>query len=302
MDIAFILLPGSQSLKQRKYQPNIYAVLNGMEVIMTSKKIAVIGLGHVGSAAAEFFGLRYEVVGYDSKNDGEYPKEDIDSCLMAVVCVPTPMSDDGSCNTYIVEEAISKIDTPLIMIKSTVAPGTTDRLKRETGKRIVFSPEYAGESKYNNPIYKSMRDIDFHIVGGAGDDVRYVFEILEKVAGPHCKYYNCSAVEAEVIKYMENSFLALKVTFVNEFYEIAKKFGADWHKVREGWLLDERIGRASTTVFADERGYGGKCLPKDTMAIITASETAGYSPEMLKSMVEINKRFANNNSRLFTAL
>jgi nucleotide sugar dehydrogenase len=264
-----------------------------------NNKIAVIGKGYVGSAFAEFIGSHYEVVAYDLKDaPAEYPKAEIDACRMAVICVPTPMRpEDGSCDTAFVESALAKIDSPLVLIKSTIPPGTTDRLKAETGKRIVFSPEYIGESKYNNPIYRKMSDTPFHIVGGDKEDVAEVFNILEKVSGPHCTYYACSAVEAEVIKYMENSFLAMKVTFVNEFYEIAKTFDADWHRVREGWLLDERVGRAFTTVFVDERGFGGKCLPKDTAAIINASENAGYTPEVLKAMVRFNHKIKASSRR-----
>jgi nucleotide sugar dehydrogenase len=259
-----------------------------------NNKIAIIGSkGHVGKAAAEFYGSRYDTVSYDIADGIAYPKTKIDCCAMAVICVPTPPRQDGSCDASIVENAVAQLDTPLIMIKSTVAPGTTDRLKNHTGKHIVFSPEYIGESKYYNPVYKTMLDANFHIVGGAGADVSGAFELLEKISGPYCTYYGCSAVEAEVIKYMENSFLAMRVAFVNEFHEIAKAFGADWHRVREGWLLDERVGRAFTTVFVDARGFGGKCLPKDTLAIIKASEGMGYAPTLLSAMVEMNKRISS---------
>lgn len=254
-------------------------------------KIAVIGSnGYVGSAAVKFFGRGYEVVAYDISDNMQYPKASIDECGLAVICVPTPQAEDNSCDTSIVEAALTLIDTPLVMIKSTIAPGTTDRLKSKTGKRIVFSPEYIGESKYYNPVYKTMAETNFHIVGGERADVEATFQVIEKVAGPYCTYYGCSAVEAEIIKYMENSFLAMRVSFVNQFYDIAKTFGADWHKVREGWLLDERIGRAFTTVFVDERGYGGKCLPKDTAAIVKACEDAGYDAELLRAMLIFNRK------------
>ena len=164
------------------------------------KKIAIIGMGHVGKAFAQFVSDRYPLVTYDIADGKPYPKEDIDSCALAVICVPTPQMANGVCDTSIVEEAVAKIDAPLIMIKSAVAPGTTDRLKTKTGKRIVVSPEYIGESKYYNPVYTSMSDTPFHIVGGDPNDVRCVFEILETIAGPYCVYHSCSAVDAEMIK------------------------------------------------------------------------------------------------------
>lgn len=259
------------------------------------KKIAIIGMGYVGKAFAQFVGDRYPLVTYDISDVKLYPKVDIDACDLAVVCVPTPQSSDGSCDTSVVEEAISKIEAPLIMIKSAVAPGTTDKLKISTGKHIVVSPEYIGESKYHNPVYKTMMDTPFHIVGGNSEDVCQVFEILETIAGPYCVYHSCSAVDAELIKYMENSFLATKVAFVNQFYDIAAAFGADWHKVREGWLLDERVGRAFSSVFADNRGFGGKCLPKDVSAIVKAAETTGYDANILRAVMDYNKKIRSEN-------
>ena len=259
------------------------------------KKIAIIGMGYVGKAFANFVGDRYPLVRYDIADGTPYPKDGIDSCDLAVVCVPTPQAADGSCDTSILEEVIGIIETPLIMIKSAVVPGTTDMLKSKTGKHIVVSPEYIGESKYHNPIYKTMTDTPFHIVGGDSKDVRGVFEILETIAGPHCVYYSCTAVEAELVKYMENSFLATKVAFVNQFYDISAVFGAEWHKVREGWLLDERIGRSFSLVFASDRGFGGKCLPKDISAIITAAEVVGYDASILKAVMEYNKKIRSVN-------
>jgi len=252
------------------------------------KKIAIIGMGYVGKAFAEFVGDRYPLVMYDIVDKIPYPQGNIDACDLAVVCVPTPQASDGSCDTSIVEEMIKKINSPLIMIKSAVVPGTTDKLKSETGKHIVVSPEYIGESNYHNPVYKTMSDTPFHIVGGDLEDVRSVFEIIETIAGPYSVYFSCTAVEAELIKYMENSFTATKIAFVNQFYDIAAVLGADWHKVREGWLLDERVGRNGSAVFADNRGFGGKCLPKDISAIIKAAEIVGYDASILRAVIEYN--------------
>lgn len=97
---------------------------------------------------------------------------------------------------------------------------------------------------------------------------------------------------------MENSFLAMKVTFVNEFYEICAALDADWNAVREGWLLDPRVESSHTAVFAANRGYAGKCLPKDVNAIVRAATAAGYEPNLLIEMVRSNGRFrAENRNR-----
>src|SRR6266496_1730835 len=253
-------------------------------------KIAVIGRGYVGSAMLEFFKDYAEVISYDIAQDKVYPKDEIDSADAVLVCVSTPMAKDGSCDVSNVEDAIAKIDNEHILIKSTIAPGTTDTLSKKYNKNICFSPEYIGESTYNNSIYKTMREVPFLIIGGKRSEVQYLFRLFEQIAGPETIYYECGSLDAELIKYMENSFLATKVTFVNEFYEIAKQFGADWHRVREGWLLDERIGRPFTSVFVNKRGFSGKCLPKDVNAITLAAKKAGYTPKLLEQILQTNDK------------
>ena len=90
---------------------------------------------------------------------------------------------------------------------------------------------------------------------------------------------------------MENSYLATKVTFVNEMYEICQKLGANWIKVREGWALDPRVERSHTAVFKNNRGFGGKCLPKDISALIAISKRNNYQPKFLQEVVKSNARF-----------
>jgi len=259
-------------------------------------KIALIGLGYVGSAFKNLVEDHYDLVTYDPKYNAIYPQTEIDACELAVICVPTPMAEDGTCDISIVEAAISKLNNTHILLKSTVAPGTTAQLQKITGKDVCFSPEYIGESSYYNPVYTSMKETPFLIVGGPKAEREYMFTIFETILGPYAHYFGCEAIEAEVIKYMENSFFATKVTFVNEFYEIAQQFGADWHSVREGWLLDERIGRGSSTVFANRRGFSGKCLPKDINAIVAASEAQGYTPNLLKQVINSNEQFLKKTS------
>ena len=90
---------------------------------------------------------------------------------------------------------------------------------------------------------------------------------------------------------MENSYLATKVVFCEEFFRICEAFGVDYNQVREGWLLDPRTEPSHTFVRKDGNpGFGGKCLPKDISAIISSSEKAGYSPDLLKAVQEYNKK------------
>jgi UDP-glucose 6-dehydrogenase len=94
-----------------------------------------------------------------------------------------------------------------------------------------------------------------------------------------------------VAKYMENAFYATKVMFCNEFFDIARRFGVDYNELREVWLADPRISRDHTFVYPQDRGFGGKCLSKDTAAIIAASEQQGYTPALLRAVMAVNAKY-----------
>jgi nucleotide sugar dehydrogenase len=274
---------------------------------MSNKKILVVGYGYVGKAMVDMLREHYDVLVYDPTYSGANNFENVSfmseiadakDCVLGVICVPTPQKDDNSCDTSLVKKAVKEINAPVILLKSTVSPGTTERLKKETGKRIVFSPEYVGESKYYNPYFNNdMKAVPFLILGGAEEDGNYILDLFLPILGPTKQYFKTAALNAEVTKYMENTFFATKITFVNEMYEICKAFGADWYDVREGWLLDPRVERMHTAVFPEKRGFSGKCLPKDTSALVEASKKAGYLPKFLEQMIESNKEFKEKNKK-----
>lgn len=260
------------------------------------KKIAIIGLGYVGSAFQKLFP---EAVIYDPPK-GFNSRRAVNDCDLAIICVPTPSLPDGSCDISLVEETINWLETPLILIKSTISAGTTEELKRKCQKRICFSPEYVGEGKYYIPPWKYLDPTDvrshpFMIIGGAPEDRREILTFFQPLFGPDKIYFQTTATTAELIKYMENSFLALKITFCNEFFEIAQQLGIDYNELREGWLLDSRIGRMHSMVVPGKRGFSGKCLPKDLKAIIKAAEKIGHDPKLLKQILKSNEEFLKKN-------
>lgn len=263
---------------------------------MNNFKISIIGYGYVGRAYHLMF---KDALIYDPfvKDIQTASKEEINQTDLAIICVPTPTAEDGkSCDTSIVEDTFKWLKTPLVLIKSTVRPGTTEKLARSYGHGdVCFSPEYVGEGNYFMPFWKYPHPNDptlhdFMIVGGEKEATEKMVDIFESLRGPHIRYFQTDAKTAEVIKYMENMFIATKVTFVNEMYEVCKSIGVDWHTVREGWLLDSRVDRNFTAVRLNKRGYEGKCLPKDTKALISTSEESGYDPKFLKSVTENNNR------------
>ena len=96
---------------------------------------------------------------------------------------------------------------------------------------------------------------------------------------------------AELAKYMENCFLAAKVIFCNEFYDIASKMGVNYNELRETWLMDERMGRSHTFVYPDKRGYSGKCLPKDVSALLAQAAEVGVDAGFMKAVQEKNEKY-----------
>ncbi len=249
-------------------------------------KIAIVGAGAVGLAIAKLFP---ESVIYDEpKTVGT--REAVNACDIAFVCVPTPQAADGACDTSIVESVIGWIDGPVICIRSTVSVGTSRRLAESTGKQIVFQPEYGPAETPDHP-FNDLRNVRWVILGGERAATRKVARAWKSVYNSDIVIRQTTFEAAELCKYMENAYLAMKVTFCNEFYEIAERLGVDYDELRELWLLDPRIGKSHTWVLPDKRGFGGKCLPKDLEAIIRTAEKVDYRPELLRQVVRSNGSF-----------
>jgi nucleotide sugar dehydrogenase len=256
--------------------------------------VGVLGRGHVGRGVEELFQGHREVVAWDVADDRALPADDLARCEFVFVCVGTPEGPDGSADLSAVHAALGTIPGPKVVLKSTVPPGTTTVLADEYQKDICFWPEYIGESRYHNPFFaERIVDVPFVILGGPSRITQETVDLLLPVLGPTKSYFQCRAIEAELIKYTENTFFASKVTFVNEMRNIASRFGADWHTIREGWLLDPRVSPMHTAAFATDPGFSGKCLPKDLAALIAAASEAGYDPQFLRAIQSSNERFRN---------
>jgi len=253
-------------------------------------KIAIIGAnGFVGRAYQKVFS---NALLFDPTLENSVSKEEVNTCELAVVCVPTPSLSSGACDTSIVEEVVSWLETPLILIKSALEPGTTDRLKKKYNKRICVSPEFVGESKYwTPPKYPDPTNPVSHgfvILGGDFKDCSKITDFMTPILGPATRFRFVSAIDAEVTKYMENTWAAMKVSFANEMRDICDAVGANWHMVREAWTDDPRVEPFHTAVFKNKRGFNGRCLPKDTKALVHVAEKNGYTPILIKSMVQSN--------------
>lgn len=260
---------------------------------MAKPKVGVVGAGVVGGAMQRLCGE--DTVIYDPYHpEYKHNQDAVNTCDVVFICVPTPMADDGHCNTSIVEESVAWITAPLIIIRSTVAPGTTDRLREKYGRHIVFQPEYLGETVGH--MFGNMAEREFIVLGGTPEDTSRAADFYKHYYNSMVHIYFSDAVTAEVCKYMENAFYAVKVTFVNEFYDIAKAHGVDFNRLRELWLADTRISRDHTFVYPDNRGFSGKCLPKDCNAIVYSSRQHDYEPEFMAACLRINEEFRKRNA------
>lgn len=261
--------------------------------------IGIVGYGVVGKAIHRLFGDQVKAIfdpGYD-KSDQKSAFSNLD---MAVICVPTNEAVDGSAEVFNVWESLGWLKQVarkdmIVLIKSTTPPDVLEQM-HEQYDHVVFSPEYIGESRYFTPFWKypdpkEMKMHEFQIFGGSPEDTSRCVDIFIRLIGPHAKFYQTDIKTASLCKYMENSFFAMKVTFCNEWHDIAETFGVDYNELRELWLLDSRIEPMHTMVIKKDRGYGGKCYPKDTRAIIEASKENGYEPELMQMMDKVNNKF-----------
>lgn len=263
--------------------------------------IGIIGYGHVGHGMHYIFGDWIKAI-YDPYVEApegiENSKEAVNKCDLSIVCTFTKENEDGSCDTSLVDESVGWADTPVVLIKSAVIPGTTDNLKFKYGKRVVVSPEYFGESRYFMPEeWRDPKAWPFQIFGGDKEDTAYCVQVFKPVFNPRTFWYQTDAKTAEVVKYAENIWGATKVTWANEFYEICKTLGVNFDEMREGWALDPRVEKMHTSVFERSRGFGGKCYPKDLKALIRDVQGKGYDPKFLKEVWNSNCRFRGEEDK-----
>ena len=217
-------------------------------------KIGIVGLGFVGTAIYQGLKNFYDIRGYDidhTKSNSTLEKIVIHSDII-FQCLPTPMRSTGECDLSIVENSLMKIDelsrqvnrTPIVIIKSTVPPGTCERLNDTfISLNIVFSPEFLTEANSIEDFKNQTRII----LGGPRPYTTQVKTMFRK-AFPHIPIIKTGYKTAEMVKYFINNFLSTKVSFANEMYQICKTLDIDYDKVTEYALYDQRIGRSHLAV------------------------------------------------------
>ena len=261
------------------------------------EKIGVIGQGFVGSAVCEGMKNYYDVKTFDINGNCNEPSLDelISQVNETFLCVPTPMKKSGECDLSIVKECLQDIlniveyyqkENFIVILKSTIPPGTTEKLNQEFKNiHIAFNPEFLTEANAVND-WKNQNRI---ILGGLNKVTAKVIPIFKKVF-PQIPIVKTDSKYAEMVKYVINTFLATKVSFANEIYQMCEAMEIDYDKVIEYAQHDTRLGNSHWSVPGPDGsfGFGGHCFPKDTQALMFSAFQMGITPIMLAATITKN--------------
>ena len=261
------------------------------------KNIGIIGFGFVGRAIAHGFSLHANVRAYDKYEDGTHSlKDTVEGSEFIFVCVPTPADESGEQDPTILCDAVVSVmnnaDTrKTIILKSTIVPGTTRTLAELYPKHdFVFNPEFLTQRASKLEFINASRIV----IGGETADAEAVnrVESLYRDRFTQTPIHKTTWEGAELVKYMSNCFFSMKISFLNEMYDIAQELGVDFESLRNMWIADYRIGNSHIDVPGHDgkRGYGGKCFPKDVKAFIHWAEKKSLHADMCKTADSVNER------------
>ena len=259
--------------------------------------VGVVGQGFVGTAVYEGLKKHHKLLCYDKDDKVNVKRLGVANLELLAeyseiifVCVPTPMEEDGTCYTGYVEEVVKELDewanNKIVVIKSTIPPGTTSRLNyKYKNNTIVFSPEFLTEANSIEDFKNQTRII----LGGDRKGTNKLRVMFSK-AFPTAHIIKTDSTYAEMIKYLTNNFLTVKVSFANEMYKLCESLQIDYDKVVEYATLDERLGKSHWNVPGPDGdfGYGGHCFPKDIAAMISLTEDLQTPNHVLKGAKDTN--------------
>ncbi len=265
-------------------------------------KIGIIGQGFVGSAIREGLSGFYETLTYDldSEKCNSTHRKVCEESNIIFVCLPTPMRKSGECDTRILESAIKGVEeatdfgeknNPVLVIKSTVPPGTTRRINDSCDLEVCFSPEFLTEAN----SFEDFKNQTRIIIGGNDGAGPKVIKSMFRKPFPKIPIVITKSDTAEMVKYYINCFLATKVIFANQMHSICESSKIDYDKVCEYALYDQRIGKSHLAVPGPDGdfGFGGHCFPKDLQAMKYFAESFKVNPQLFKVVSDFNNRIRN---------
>lgn len=288
--------------------------------------VGIIGIGMVGRELERYF---REIKGY--KRGEDLFLYDIDAkkgfsdnpsqADVIFICVPTPRKEDGSCDLSAVESAFASIEGKrIVVLKSTVPPGTTEKLQQKyPHHQVLFSPEFLTESQ----AWEDMIRPDRQLVGftkNSVDAARLVISLL-----PHAPFmspggsgytrHQLSATEAEMVKIFGNAFFSMKVTFANLLADTCETLASEfkvsgiavaapnYENIKIALAADYRIGASHLDIYhGGYRGFGGYCLPKDLDSLINFLDSVHVDPSLLEVTREQNRKLIERQGLTLTAI
>lgn len=257
-------------------------------------RVGIIGNGFVGEAIAFAFSPVFEVLIYDKDpNKSTHKIEDVNECDFVFVCVPTPMDNNGEQDLSFVEDVFYKsTEKPIYILKSTVLPGTTNNLlNKYPYLKLIFSPEFLTERTSKIDMLTQSRIV----LGGKENLINQVEKIFVKRFN-NKKIIKTDSVTAELIKYMNNTFFATKISIMNEFKLLCDSVGANWEESVIGFVSDGRVADSHIDVPGHDGklGYGGTCFPKDVSSLINFAKKYSINLNTIKGGWETNLQLRND--------
>ncbi len=257
-------------------------------------QIGIIGYGVVGRAADYTFSRAFEVIKYDKYQQLD-KFEKLLGCDFVFIMVPTPFDcDKNRVDDSAIIESLSKLEElnfdNIIVIKSTLPPGSCDKYSKDFNLRLTSNPEFLRESITPNEDFENQDTI---VIGTDSEEsYQLVKEMYQKVTVPNAEFYHTTSKEAEMIKTAQNTMLASRVALANMIYDACKENGLNYQKIREiAFDNFEILGPHMVQVPGPDgnRGFGGKCLPKDIRAFSTV-----YESDLLKNIIDYNDSLRND--------
>ena len=262
--------------------------------------IGIVGLGYVGGSVRHWFRKqkgRYRIFCYDKyKKIGSM--EEVNRADIIFVAVPTPFREGkkGYDDSAVWEVIGGIADGKVIVVKSTILPGSSDRFQKKYPKKtFLFNPEFLVAQSAKRDFTHPERQIVGYTNARSRSWAKKVLSILPPA--PFSKIVR--AKEAEIVKYFGNAFLATRVIFANHIYDLCERLGnADYEVVKECAAQDPRIGGSHFTVFHDGyRGFGGVCLPKDLKSLLQLARSHRVLMPLLETVHDVNKRLLKQKKR-----
>lgn len=252
--------------------------------------IGIIGYGIVGQAVGYGF-HDYEIHTYDKFKQTESLADVVKKSEFIFVCLPTPIqSDESGIDLSIINDSVAEITKitdgtdKIIVIKSTVVPGTTAGLAKKYPKSIFcFNPEFLREASFLQDFVTADRVV----IGASTDSVFRRLSALYQSVMPTVPIFYTDSTSAEMVKYMANCYLATKVMFANEMYDICQSLGIKYEEVKKMVVADVRIEDTHLDI-SSVRGFGGKCFPKDLLALRAMAKNKNVDVSMLDTVWKKN--------------